>query len=57
MQALHLSAASAAPLATVFRGSGSPFQKAGRVRPVGGEHIYRADAAVRAIGLIDFPSR
>jgi len=57
VQALHISAPSAAPLATVFRGTGGPFQRAGRAKPMGSEHVYRADAAFRAIGLIDYPSR
>ncbi|GAB2186421.1 hypothetical protein [Roseibium sp. LAB1] len=57
LQALHISAPSAAPLATVFRGAGNPFTRAGRAKPMGSEHVYRADAALRAIGLIDYPSR
>ncbi|MEO9526923.1 hypothetical protein [Roseibium sp.] len=57
LQALFLSAPSAAPLTTVFRGTGTPFQRSGRTRPIGGEHIYRSDADLRAIGLIDYPSR
>ncbi|WP_269584853.1 hypothetical protein [Roseibium sp. Sym1] len=57
LQALQLSAPSAAPLATVFRGAGSPVARATRARPMGSEHIYRADADLRAIGLIDYPSR
>lgn len=57
LQALLLSAPSAAPLTTVFRGAGGSFLRAGRIRPARGEHIYRADADLRAIGLIDYPSR
>lgn len=55
--ALQLSAPSAAPLATVLRGTGGPLARAPRSRTMGSEHIYRADAALRAIGLIDYPSR
>lgn len=57
LQALHISAPSAAPLATVFRGAGNPSTRAGRAKPMGSEHVYRADASLRAIGLIDYPSR
>ncbi|WP_428643564.1 hypothetical protein [Roseibium sp.] len=57
LQALLLSAPSAAPLATVFRGAGGSFLRAGRVTPMRSEHIYRNDAEFRAIGLIDSPSR
>lgn len=57
LQALQLSAPSAAPLATVLRGTGGPLVRTGRSKAMGSEHIYRADAALRAIGLIDYPSR
>jgi|GEM_PF-2147326 len=57
LQAILLSAPSAAPLATVFRGSGGPFLRAGRARPIRSEHIYRSDADFRAAGLIDYPSK
>lgn len=57
LQAIVLSAPSAAPLATVFRGAGGPFQRVGRTQSIRSEHIYRSDADFRAIGLIDYPSK
>jgi len=57
MQGLFLSAPSAAPLATVYRGTGTPSVRSGRARPAVTEHVYRADADVRAIGLIDYLSK
>lgn len=57
MQGLFLSAPSAAPLATVYRGAGTPFVRSGRAKPGVSEHAYRADAELRAIGLIDYPSK
>jgi hypothetical protein len=57
MQGLFLSAPSAAPLATVYRGAGKPFVRSGRARPAVAEHVYRTDADLRAIGLIDYPSK
>lgn len=57
LQALFLSAPSAAPLSTVYRGGTGSFLRAGRAKAIRNEHIYRNDAEVRAIGLIDFPSK
>jgi len=57
LQALQLSATSAAPLATVFRSTGGASARVDRTKSMGCEHIYRADASLRAIGLIDSPSR
>lgn len=57
LQALLLSAPSAAQLSTVYRGGTGTFMRAGRTRTIRNEHIYRNDAEVRAIGLIDYPSK
>ncbi|TYC54039.1 hypothetical protein FMN50_12925 [Rhodobacterales bacterium] len=57
LQALLLSAPSAAPLSTVYRSGTGTMLRAGRSRPIRNEHVYRNDGEVRAIGLIDYPSK